>query len=75
MAASEIEYFRIAMKIDPGELKYALMPPYYLLRKHTSEGLPAYAYNASKLNELQRLLADLSRRIENFRQSLLAVGA
>lgn len=73
MAASNIEYFRIAMKIEPTELRYALMPPYYLLRKHQPDGFPAYAYNAEKLSELHKLLSDLSLQIENFRRSVVAL--
>jgi len=54
-----------------GKPQYALIAPYYQIKQHDDEGMPAYAYTSRTLGELIPAMAQPFLRLERFRRYLL----
>jgi hypothetical protein len=55
-----------------GKPQYALIAPYYQIKQHASDGMPAYAYTRQMLEALIPAMAGPFHEIERFRLDLLA---
>jgi hypothetical protein len=71
---SELTYFRNAFCIANGDQEWALIPPYYHVRKHANDGAPAFAYASKELITFQDMLYELMDNIKSFRAELLKQG-
>jgi hypothetical protein len=54
-----------------GKPQYAVIAPYYSLKQHDPDGLPAYAYNRAAMEDLIGTMATLFFAIQAFRKSCL----
>ncbi len=52
--------------------QFALIPPYYSIRKHDERGLPKYAYTSVELADLSQKLQSLIYALGGYRELLLA---
>lgn len=67
-----LEFFKTKFSSDVGdEAQYALIPPYYLVKKHGTDGFPVYAYTSAELLALESRLHTLSDKIGDFRRALI----
>lgn len=53
-----VSYFVSVMNLPAG-VRWALVPPYYLLRKHDERGAPVFIYTSAELNSLAKTLLKL----------------
>ena len=68
-----VTFFRSKFAPDIGtKEQYAIIPPYYLLRKHDATGAPMYAYTYRELRILEEKLLTLSEKLGEFRVALLS---
>jgi hypothetical protein len=72
MDISKIQVFLAHLALDAlGRAQYAAIAPYYQLKQHAQDGLPAYAYTRTNMYLLQLKMAEIYRRADALRRSLL----
>lgn len=72
MQIQEISVFQDNLDAEVrGRMQYALIPPYYLGRKHEECGAPKYAYTSAHLLKWDENLFWLGHRIAEFADQLL----